>query len=361
MILPKSVEVIGYSIFANCTGLSTIKVNEGNSKYDSRDNCNAIIESGSNTLIAVCKNTVIPYTVTSIGTAAYSYCNDITSVVIPENVTTISDYAFYYCRGLRSITFPKNLKFVGDCVFQECTGLEAVNISDLDAYCHISFGWYAPLFYAHHLYLNGKEVTGEVVFPNDITTISNAIFEGCYGITSVVIPEGVTSIGQAAFKDCPNLKSVTMPSTLKSIVQEAFIGCTSLNSITIPDGVTSIGESAFYDCTNLTTVVAEMTTPVVISRYVFSNRANATLYVPKGSKAAYETADYWKEFKNIVEMNSLGDLDGDGSVTKDDVMVLVDIILGKQTNYDASAADVNGDGRITIADVTALVNMIRSN
>jgi hypothetical protein len=70
--------------------------------------------------------------------------------------------------------------------------------------------------------------------------------------------------------------------------------------------VTSIGDRAFRDCSALTSVTALNPNPVAITEYVFTNRRNATLYVPKGSKTAYQAADYWKEFKEIVEIDVTG-------------------------------------------------------
>lgn len=237
-----------------------------------------------------------------------------TSVIIPEGVESIGDYGFMGCSSLSSVSIPNSMKSIGYSAFEGCESLTALNITDLNAYCRTAFGWYAPLYYAHHLYLNGNEVTGEVIFPNDISAVSTCAFEGCYGITSVVLPEGITTIGQAAFKSCPYLESVTLPSTLETIVKEAFQHSTALTSVTIPVNVTSIGDSAFYGCSSLTTVRLLSETPLPINSSVFSNRSNATLYVPYGCKAAYATADYWMDFKEIVEMEPLTDEDTDISL-----------------------------------------------
>ena len=105
----------------------------------------------------------------------------------------------------------------------------------------------------------------------------------------------------SAFWNCSSLTSITIPSSVKSIDSFAFYGCSGLTSITIPSSVTSINSYAFSGCDRLTSVKVERATPVTVSSSTFSNRANATLYVPKGSKAAYQAADYWKEFKEIVE------------------------------------------------------------
>ena len=98
-----SVTSIGNYAFNGCSGLTSVKVEAGNTIYDSRDNCNAIIETASNTLIAGCKNTTIPNSVTSIGSGAFLYCTSLTSVSIPNSVTSIGNDAFRGCPGLKNI------------------------------------------------------------------------------------------------------------------------------------------------------------------------------------------------------------------------------------------------------------------
>ena len=101
--IPNSVTYIHYNAFEGCTGLFSIKVENGNAEYDSRDNCNAIVETATNTLIIGCKNTIIPNSVTSIGYDAFYGCSGLTSITIPNSVTYISNYAFYDCSSLTSI------------------------------------------------------------------------------------------------------------------------------------------------------------------------------------------------------------------------------------------------------------------
>lgn len=120
--IPKSIGFtrfgsIGKAAFYGCTNLSSIIVDEANIRYDSRDNCNAIIETASNSLIVGCKKTIIPNSVTLIGDYAFSGSASLTSVTLPNSVTSIGDYAFYGCNGLSSVTIPNSVTCIGSYTF----------------------------------------------------------------------------------------------------------------------------------------------------------------------------------------------------------------------------------------------------
>ena len=121
-----SVTSIGNNAFAYCESLTNIVVDYDNAVYESRNGCNAIIETASNTLIAGCKNTIIPNGVTSIGDRAFNGCSSLTSIQIPNSVTSIGDWAFAYCSGLSSIEIPNSVTSIGDRAFYGCSSLTKI-------------------------------------------------------------------------------------------------------------------------------------------------------------------------------------------------------------------------------------------
>ena len=234
----------------------------------------------------------IPNSVTKIEDGAFLSCSSLTSVTISNGVTSIGSQAFDSCRGLAFVTIPNNVTSIGFGVFAGCRNLTSVTISNSVT----SIGERA--FY-------GCSGLTSVTIPNSVTSINREVFYMCSGLTSVTIPNSVTSIEKWAFRFCNGLTSVTIPNSVTSIGEQAFSDCSALTSVTIPNSVRFIGKEAFRDCNNLTSVTVYVQTPISIDNCCFTNRANATLYVPAASKVAYQEADYWKEFKQIVEVDEV--------------------------------------------------------
>ena len=227
--IPNSVTSIGYGAFYNCSGLTSVKVDKNNGTYDSRNNCNAIIETSTNKLIVGCKNTTIGNSVSSIGEYAFEGCSGLTSVTIGNSVTSIGSGAFEGCSGLTSVTFnAEKCTEMGSYnypVFRDCTNLKSLTIGNkVTTIPDYAF----------------KDCSGltSVTIPNSVTSIGDCVFSGCTGLTTMTIPNSVTTIGYSAFSVCSGLTSVTIPNSVTSIDNYAFSGCSGLTSVTIPNSVT---------------------------------------------------------------------------------------------------------------------------
>ena len=272
--IPKSVTTIdsGGNPFYYCRSLESIIVDADNPNYYSQNN--SLIERSTNTLIAASINTVIPNGIKILGNGAFGGL-PIETIAIPNTVTTIGNSAFSNCEDLVSITIPSSVTKIDDAAFNYCTKIESIEFS------------------------LGLKTIGTFSF----STCSNYL-------KSVIIPEGVTSIGSSAFSECYALEFVSLPSSLIS----------SLYGV-------------FYKCNNLSEVEVNTTSPLYINNeYCFPNRANTTLYVPAGSKAAYEAAQYWKDFENIYEVGYIGDVNSE-LTGETDIACFVVNRTGKLGNY----------------------------
>ena len=172
LIIPASVLKIGSRVFDDCNGLESIKVDNKNIKYDSRNNCNAIIESSTNKLIVGCKNTIIPQDITSIGNGAFAGCTNLTMLDIPNSVTSIENGAFWKCKGLKNFIVGSNVELIGSGAFQECINLNSIVVpSTVNQIVNWAFHQCSGLkdFY---IYANNCPLTDEDVFEE--TPIENA-------------------------------------------------------------------------------------------------------------------------------------------------------------------------------------------
>lgn len=340
--IPASVTSIGNGALSYCTGLTTINVDRSNPIYDSRDNCNAIIHTSEYTseseIIVGCKNTVIPYSVSSIsgmyeiqmqssngfyysdyaGYGAFSGIN-MDSITIPATITNIGHGAF-------SGSYIKTINFNSSC-----TGLDGSSHHYIKRY---PFGGCRA-----DEFVIGSNVTE--IWP-DIAPYSS--------FSNIIIPNTVTSIGYEAFMKS-NVKTAIFPNSITHLDNNAFFGCDNLTTIylvgegeweteslpnTVTDlyidaGLTSVKGMAVQP----TDVYCYAITPPQCNDYSFTDYSG-TLHVPASSIASYFTAPYWCNFANIV-----GDIEGPNSIALNEDSI--EIKIGKTFNLTANVEPANTD------------------
>lgn len=293
--IPASVTNIENGALSHCKNLKTIIIDEKNTVYDSRDNCNAVIKTATNELVAGCAGTIIPQSVTKISDGAFGGCKLLTSMEIPKSVKVIADGAFQGCSNLQDIklsegvieigvwTFsgckslvnieiPASVERINECAFSGCSSLTNINVSENNK------------IYDSRDNCNGIVKTSEnelvtgcnnTVIPANVKKIGNYAFENCTELVNIQIPDSVTSIGFAAFKGCSNLKDIELPSGITKIGDAAFQQCTGITRIELPKNVKELGECAFLECCSLQSINIPSSV-TVIGEGAFSECSNLT-------------------------------------------------------------------------------------
>ena len=414
-IIGDDVTSIGSSAFYQCSNLSSVTIGTGVtsigegafawSGLTAIDIPNSVTSIGDYAFLrcGTLSSVTIPNSMVSIGNGAFYACLSLQSISIPNSVVNIGEQAFFCCIGLTSVTIPNSVTSIGNEAFYNCTELTSVTINSNSIMSNnVPLG---NIFGGQVTeYIIGDDVTSignnafsfsemitSIVIPSSVESIGYGLFYSCSSLESVtveqgnpvydsrnncnaiietatntllngckntVIPNSVTSIGNLAFEGCSGLTSIEIPNSVTSIGNEAFEGCSGLTSIEIPNSVTSIGDNVFQYCYRLTAIIVENATPFSIGSI---GSTNANLYIPKGSKAAYQAADNWKDFKAIKEYPD-GDVNQDGATDVVDVVDIARYVVDTPAEtFDVFLADLNSDKTVNIADAVVLVNDIAGN
>lgn len=261
----------------------------------------------------------IPNGVTTIGNDAFAFCTNLTSVSIPGSVTAIKEYTFEECTNLESVKMANGITLIDRYAFEGCTSLRHIDIpSSVDTIRGCAFDGCTSLASVNiadgvtviEYYAFKNTNLKHVDIPKSVIEFDGA-FYNCESLASVNIADGITTIGDDAFSFCISLKSINISNNITTIGARAFVGCVNLNSITIPSKVTQFGgyynengvieSKCFYGCKALKEVHIKNPNPPAIFEDTFSVYADATLYVPIGSKEAYQNHSIWGKFGTIIE------------------------------------------------------------
>jgi hypothetical protein len=200
LYIPSNLESIYTGCFDNCV-FNTIKVSPNNTVFDSRNNCNAIIESSSNTIIKGSNNTIIPNTITTISDRAFHNCKGITSLTIPDSVTSIGEGAFAVCSNLRELILPQNLVSVDESSFSSCTSLTRIEM------------------------------------PKFVKIIYEDCFCGCTSLKTVILGENISKLYEGCFQRCTSLTDITCAAkNTPSLDTDVFTGLPENGILRIPSG-----------------------------------------------------------------------------------------------------------------------------
>ena len=234
--IPKSVEDIEYAAFEGCIGLNSVVVDKDNKNYDSRNNCNGIIETEGNELIFGNQNTKIPNSVTRIGEWAFAGQSLLTTVDIPSSVTSLGSHAFSES-GLKSMEMPNSIIALGTNVFMNCRAMETL------------------------------------VFSESLETISGFILNQCHALKSIIIPASVKVVEEYAIAYSNNVESITFLSTTPPAIFPASfeeLGYNYTITIHVPEGCRDAYENSTVGQT-FTNIVDDVKISTGISNVTLSN------------------------------------------------------------------------------------------
>jgi hypothetical protein len=269
--------------FQNCESLESITVDPNNLVYDSRNNCNAIVDKRLNRIITGCQNTIIPNGIWEIRDNAFRGCKKLKAIDIPSSVYSIGNEAFKNCEELSSVIFHGDLSSLGSSAFYGCKNLKSIDIP----------------FDIHELSTTFCDCINleRVTLPNSVEVLDKA-FQNCKNLSDVSFPESLKGFG-SSFHNCASIKTIKIP--YGSSTEGILNNCEGLETIYLPSSTRDVWDS-FQNCKALLDVYCYATEVPYTSSDTFkgSDIKYSTLHVPEESVEKYSTASIWKDFSKIV-------------------------------------------------------------
>lgn len=279
--IPEGVKFIDKEAFSLCSNLKEVILPE------------SLLEIGSNSFAycTVLSDINIPSSITDIGEKAFGY-TAISNIIIPDGVTEINKETFLGCTKLVSISLSKNITEIGNNAFTNCTQLQSIDIPE-----GVEIIPQEAFLYCESL--------SNITLPNTIKEIEADAFRSCTSLQTILLPNGLTTIGNEAFSDCANLQQIHIPETVTEIGNNAFSQC-QLKKFTLPKTVTTIGSAILENTYSLEEITILNENPINLTSDAFySVNKEIPVYIPCGSLESYTSQEYWKEFTNYIECNSV--------------------------------------------------------
>ena len=249
--IPATVRHIGWYSFRQCPQLTTIDIAEDNPVYDSREGCNAVINTGRDMLEQACPATVIPQSVRIIGQQAFYGIASINRITLPTALAEIHEFAFQNCTGLHSVHIPDRVNFIGDNPFAGCRSLDTITVDSANTH------------------FDSRSSCQAIIRKNNLSLVS--------GCRSTVIPAGIHRILPYAFKDIDGLQRIVLPDNVITLGAETFAGCIGVHTI----------------------LSADMTAPEVAVNTFGGIDPDIPVHIRPGSLASYQNR--WTYFHNFIE------------------------------------------------------------
>ncbi len=368
--IPRNVKDISYSILYG-SNISEITVDSNNTYFDSRNNCNAIIETATNKLIVGTEHTIIPKGVTSIGEFAFANCDGLKKIQIPSTITEIGTGAFLFCDNVESdIYIPASVTSIGECAFGRCGKINSIEVDSNNKYFDSRNNCNAIIEKSSNKLIKG---CGKTVIPDTVSVIGKSAFYNCNDLYNIEIPSSVKTIEgdvcaaggeyciySGAFENCTSLTSVIIPGSVTSLGNGAFGGCTNLEKVTILDGVKTIPMYAFSGDTKLEKFIVPKSV-TTMQDFCVDAGSNLTIYGYINSAAntyATENEINFQTIQSISSMTVSFQNENSYTYTGKTITPLISVYSGttklvENTDYTLSYSDnVNaGKGHITITGI----------